>query len=107
MMKSSAIAATPDASVKARRGWRRDIVAGPRAAVRSTRGLEEKIKWGHPVYLSNGPMLLIRAEDTRVLFGFWRVSPTVAKRLVRAAVALNREVGDPTAVAPATSRARR
>ena len=30
------------------------------------------MKWGHLVYLSNGPVLLIRAEEKRVLFGFWR-----------------------------------
>jgi len=30
------------------------------------------VKWGHLVYLSNGPVLLIRAEENRVLFGFWR-----------------------------------
>lgn len=27
---------------------------------------------GHLVYFSNGPVLLIRAEEQRVLFGFWR-----------------------------------
>ena len=27
---------------------------------------------GALVYFSNGPVLLIRAEDERVLFGFWR-----------------------------------
>ena len=30
------------------------------------------MKWGHLVYYANGPVLLIRAEDERVLFGFWR-----------------------------------
>ena len=88
--------------------------------------LEERLKWGHIVYFLAGPVLLIRAEPTRVLFGFWRgqrlrhIEPrlkpggkyematleirqaTIAdaramKRLVRAAVTLNREVGDPTA----------
>ncbi len=39
--------------------------------------LEEAIKWGHLVYSANGPLALIRAEETRVLFGFWR-----GKRLV-------------------------
>jgi len=34
--------------------------------------LDEIIKWGHLVYMSNGPVLLIRAEENRVLFGFWR-----------------------------------
>jgi hypothetical protein len=33
---------------------------------------KEVVKWGHLVYLSNGPVLLIRAEEQRVLFGFWR-----------------------------------
>lgn len=28
--------------------------------------------WGHLVYLHGGPVLLIRAEMTRVLFGVWR-----------------------------------
>lgn len=135
-MKSSPAAATPGAYVRALRGWRRDLVAGLRAAVRSTRGIDETVKWGHLVYLANGPVLLIRAEEKRVLFGFWRgkrlrdieprlkpggkyematlelregmtIAPTVAKRLARAAVALNREVGDPTAVARVTNRPRR
>jgi hypothetical protein len=39
--------------------------------------LRETIKWGHLVYFSNGPVLLIRAEERRVLFAFWR-----GKRLV-------------------------
>ncbi len=34
--------------------------------------LDEVVQWGHLVYLSNGPVLLIRAEEHRVLFGFWR-----------------------------------
>ena len=40
--------------------------------VRKSASLDERIKWGHLVYFSNGPVLLIRAEDERVLFGFWR-----------------------------------
>ena len=34
--------------------------------------MEERLKWGHIVFFLNGPVLLIRAEPTRVLFGFWR-----------------------------------
>jgi hypothetical protein len=78
------------------------------------------------VYFSNGPVLLIRAEETRVLFGFWRgkrlrdlderlkpggkyematmvllegekVSPKQVKSLVHAAIDLNHSIGDPTA----------
>ncbi|NWG72601.1 MAG: hypothetical protein HXY23_13505 [Parvularculaceae bacterium] len=33
---------------------------------------DEEIKWGRLVYFSNGPAILIRAEDDRVLYGFWR-----------------------------------
>jgi hypothetical protein len=40
--------------------------------VRASAALEEVVKWGHPVYLSNGPVLLTPAEAHRVLFGFWR-----------------------------------
>ena len=44
-----------------------------RAAVfGATAQLTETVKWGHLVYLANGPVLLIRAERHRVLFGFWR-----------------------------------
>jgi hypothetical protein len=82
---------------------------------------------GHLVYLSNGPVLHIRAEDHRVLFGFWRgqrlraiegrlkpggkyematvelrendqVGAGVVRRLVKAAVGLNETLGNPTGV---------
>ena len=118
-------AANPDAYVEGLDGWRRECVEHLRAAVRKTAGLDEVIKWGHLVYLSNGPVLLIRAEAQRVLFGFWRgqrlrlteprlkpggkyematvelregmgVSASVVQRLVREAVALNRALGNPT-----------
>ena len=85
----------------------------------------ESIKWGHLVYHHHGPVFLIRSEPDRVLFGFWRgkllremeprlkpggkydmatlqlhegdtISDAVVRRLVRAAVALNAEMGDPT-----------
>jgi hypothetical protein len=125
MRKGAPVAASPDAYVSALSGWRRDRVERLRAAVQTTRGLEEVIKWGHLVYLSSGPVLLIRAEEARVLFGFWRgqrllkieprlkpggkfematlelreetaLDDTVAAKLVREAVALNAKLGDPT-----------
>jgi hypothetical protein len=71
-MKKSTPAANPDAYVAALDGWRRALVEELRAAVRDAAPLDEVIKWGHLVYLSNGPVLLIRAEEERVLFGFWR-----------------------------------
>jgi hypothetical protein len=106
-------------------GWRLATVEALRAAVKAAAPLDERIKWTHLVYFSNGPVLLIRAESQRVLFGFWRgkrlrhieprlkpggkfelatmvlregdtVDATIATELVRTAVALNREIGDPS-----------
>src|SRR4249919_2682288 len=125
-MKRSVAAANPDAYVAALSGWQRSCVEALRSTVRGSSGLAERIKWGHLVYTSNGPVLLIRAEDQRVLFGFWRgkrlralderlkgngkyelatielrendtISAAKAKQLVRAAIELNRTLGDPTA----------
>lgn len=129
MMKKTAAAASPEAYVGALRGWRREVVDSLRSTVIATRGLEEVIKWRNLVYLSKGPVCMIRAEKARVLFGFWRgqrlraleprLKPggryematlelrqasdlpamTVLRKLVRAAVALNQSLGDPSAVA--------
>lgn len=106
-------------------GWRLATVKALRTAVKTAAPLDEQIKWTHLVYFSNGPVLLIRAEAKRVLFGFWRgkrlreieprlkpsgkfelatmvlregdaIDPGIATELVCAAVALNRELGDPS-----------
>ena len=127
-MKKAIPAASPDAYVASLSGWRRQCVEGLREAVRTTSALEEVVKWGHLVYLANGPVLLIRAEEERVLFGFWRgqrlrdiepalkgggkyematlelregmtLDPGTARRLTREAVALNETLGDPTLAA--------
>lgn len=127
-MKKTIPAASPDEYVAALDGWRREIVEVLRANVRAAAKLEEVIKWGHLVYFSNGPVLLIRAEDSRVLFGFWRgqrlrdiepglkpggkyematmelregmkVKPATIRRLTKAAVALNVKSGNPTLAA--------
>src|SRR5262245_53195284 len=124
-MKKSIPAASPDAYVEALDGWRRELVEALRTNVRAASALEEVIKWGHLVYFDNGPLLLIRAEEHRVLFGFWRgqrlreieprlkpggkyemaslelregmsISPATVRRLTRAAVALNQAHGNPT-----------
>lgn len=123
-MKKSAPAESPDAYVHALDGWRKALVTNLRKATLASGKLEEQIKWGHLVYFYNGPVLLIRAEDQRVLFGFWRgkrlrdmderlkpggkyemativfterdsISPVRIKQLVMAAIALNQELGDP------------
>ena len=135
-MKKSTPAADPDAYVEALDGWKRQCVKVLRRAVRSAPALEETIKWGHLVYLCSGPVLLIRAEDDRVLFGFWRgqrltsieprlkpggkyematlelredtaIDPAVARRLAKAAVALNRELGDPQLAATSPPKRKR
>ncbi len=129
-MKKSKPAASPAEYVATLSGWRRDLVARLRNAALKPGGIEEAIKWGHLVYLANGPAFLIRAEDARVLFGFWRgqrlreieprlkpggkyematlelreddrISAAQAQRLVKAAVELNRTLGDPTRIAHA------
>lgn len=86
--------------------------------------LEEGIKWGHLAYTREGPMLYVRVEAQRVLFGFWRgqqldsfepmlkatgryematmeiredtkISRSVVPRLAKEAAALNLRLGDP------------
>jgi hypothetical protein len=130
-MQKSKPAESPDAYVQALAGWRRDTVRSLRSAARAVKSLDEQIKWGHLVYSANGPVLLIRAEASRVLFGFWRgkrligidarlrpggkyematieltrgdiITPAAARRLVREAARLNESLGDPTQAARKT-----
>ncbi|HOY78851.1 MAG TPA: DUF1801 domain-containing protein, partial [Hyphomonadaceae bacterium] len=124
MKKGEPVAANPDTYVRRLRGWKKDVVTELRAAVTGAAAFEETIKWGHIVYASNGPVLLIRAEDERVLFGFWRgkrlreieprlkasgkyelanqvfvkgdeVDAAIAAKLAKEAAALNRKLGNP------------
>ena len=122
---------SPEAYVEGMDGWRQALVEHLRAAVLSVGGMDEVIKWGHLVYLSDGPVLLIRAEGKRVLLGYWRgqrlrdldprlkpggqfemaslsfaegetIDVDVVARLTRAAISLNAELGDPTKAAKKT-----
>jgi len=124
MMKKAKPAESPAAYVAALDGWRKRLVQVLRRATRAAGELDELVKWGHLVYSSNGPVLLIRAEEKRVLFGFWRgrrlrdieprlkpggkyematielvsgdkITAAQAKKLVIAAIKLNRELGNP------------
>jgi hypothetical protein len=135
-MKKVTPAANPDAYVEALDGWRRDLVRAIRKAVRTAAALDEVIKWGHLVYFDNGPVLLIRAEEERVLFGFWRgqrlteieprlkkggkyematlelregstITPAKVRRLTKEAVSLNQRLGDPTDAAKPAAKGRR
>lgn len=127
-MKKARPAASPAAYVSALDGWQAKCVKRLRFTVRASAKLDEVIKWGNLVYFSNGPVIVIRAEPQRVLFGFWRgkrlrsieprlkpggnyematlelhedtvISLATVRQLARAAVALNRRIGDPTAAA--------
>jgi hypothetical protein len=124
-MKKSIPPVSPDAYIAGLSEWQRVTVENLRASVVGSADLVEVIKWGHLVYLSNGPVLLIRAEKQRVLFGFWRgkrlreiearlkpsgkyematielretekISPAIVRRLVKTAVGFNETLGNPT-----------
>ena len=125
MSRLSAPPANADAYLASLDGWRRRYVEALRGAVLEAAPFDESIRWGHLVYMSNGPALLIRAEAQRVLFGFWRgralraIEPRLKPggkyematleiveatplalatvlALADAAAALNRRFGDPT-----------
>lgn len=125
MGKMSTGATTAAEYLALQRGWRKKLVEALRFTVRASAKFEETIKYGHLVYFSNGPVLFIRAEESRVLFGFWRgkrlrtieprlvpggkyelatfevleetpVSLAVVRRLAKEAAALNKKLGDPT-----------
>jgi hypothetical protein len=133
-MNGAKPAPTPAAYGAALAGWQGRYVQALRAAVvGAAPQLVETVKWGHLVYVSNGPVLLIRAEDHRVLFGFWRgkdlrhveprlrpggkyamatlellegtpLAQSTVVRLVQEAVALNLSAGDPTDLRPGAVR---
>jgi len=127
MPMKNAVSENPDAYVASLSGWQKRHVEALRSTVVNAAPLQEAIKWGHLVYFSNGPVLLIRAEEGRVLFGFWRgkrlrdIEPrlkpggkyematlalaeqtplerSTVVELVKAAVALNATHGNPTAL---------
>jgi len=127
-------AQNPDEYIEYLSGWQRSYCEALRLAVReSAPGLQEQLKWGHLVYFANGPVLLIRAEPERVLFGFFRgkrlrhleprlkpggkyematlelrqetpLARTTVTILVAKAVSLNQQFGDPTEAAPARAK---
>ena len=65
-------AETPDAYISALSGWQLERCAMMRAAIMGAAPFEETIKWTNLVFMANGPCILIRAEQHRVLLGFWR-----------------------------------
>ena len=125
MRSSGPLPASPEEYVQSIGGWQRERVDMLRAIALRVGDSDETVKWGHLVYMANGPAFLIRAEEHRVLFGFWRgkrlldieprmtgtgkyemktldlrettaIDAAVAERLVREAIRLNRTIGNPT-----------
>jgi hypothetical protein len=126
-MKKVVPAASPEAYVAALSDWRRPLVESIRKSVLAAGKVEERIKWGNVVFFHEGPIAMIRAEEARVLFGFWRgkrlrevderlkpggkyematielragdsITAAQARKLAKAAIALNDEFGDPCSV---------
>lgn len=106
-------------------GWRREAAIRLREIVRGAApGAVESIKWGQPVYESDGPFCYIRAFPSSINLGFWRgkslahlddaivgggekmghfrirsaadIRPKAFARVIREAVQLNARQGDPT-----------
>lgn len=65
-------AESPDAYIAALSGWQRERCEMMRAAILAAARFGETIKWTNLVFMANGPCILIRAEEHRVLLGFWR-----------------------------------
>jgi len=132
-MQKSAPAPDPEAYVASLAGWQQLYVRALRAAVLAAAPVTESIKWGHLVYDAVGPVLLIRGESSRVLFGFWRgqrlrhieprlkpggkyematlelledsaLGQPIVIQLVQEAVALNVSLGDPTSFVSARAK---
>jgi hypothetical protein len=115
-------------------GWQSPCVHALRATLlASAPELDERLKWGHLVYVLNGPVLLIRSEPQRLLFGFWRgqrlrhieprlkpggkyematldlrqdtpLDQSTVVQLVQEACRLNQSIGDPTAASAVSAR---
>lgn len=106
-------------------GWQADALRTLLAIVaESAPEATVAIKWGQPVIAQNGPMMFVKPNKAHVTFGFWRggemkdptgvlegsgdkmrhlklastaeIRKDVLVPLVKQAVALNREKGDPS-----------
>jgi hypothetical protein len=118
-------AKTVDEYVSGLPGWQAEVGSALRELIRKAApDATESIKWAQPVYEDNGPFCYFKAFKNHVNFGFWRgadlpdpeglllgsgtkmahvklsgvddLRPDVFADLVRAAVELNRSLGDPT-----------
>lgn len=65
-------AESPDAYIAALSGWQLERCRMMRAVIMAAAPFAETIKWTNLVFMANGPCILIRAEEQRVLLGLWR-----------------------------------
>lgn len=106
-------------------GWQADVIRDlGRLVDEAAPGASSSIKWGQPVWESNGPFAYVKAFPASVNFGFWRgaqlsdpesllqgdgdrmkhikirsgddLRPDVYRAFVRQAVELNAKLGNPT-----------
>lgn len=118
-------AATVEQYVNGHRGWQKEVLTTLRNIVRAVAPeAEESIMWSQPVFSANGPVCFFKAYKDYITFGFWRgtelsdpdgllsgdltmmrsmtlrsakdVRREAFEALVKQAVRLNREKGDPT-----------
>lgn len=119
------LAKTVDEYIERLGGWRGEIVQALRELVSSTvPKAQEHFRWGQPVYELNGPFCYIKGFRNQVNFGFWRgdevadpkellakstdrikyitltsidqIEPTAFREMIKSAVKLNKDHGDPT-----------
>lgn len=118
-------AATVEQYVNGHKGWQREVLTTLRSIVNSVApDIEESIMWSQPVFSANGPVCFFKAYKDYITFGFWRgteisdsegllsgdlsmmrsmtirsakdVRRETFESMVKQAVRLNREKGDPT-----------
>lgn len=106
-------------------GWQAALAEELRSLFLAEGVLEEQFKWGHPMYVAQGPVCLFKAHKAHVALGFWRgadmreiderlvpggsfsmasikltenmpLDADRVRRLVTHAIELNARLGDPT-----------
>lgn len=113
-----------DAYIAALDGWQAGTAKLLRQKIAAAGDLAEDFKWGHPMWSAGGAVCLFKSFKSHMTFAFWRgaqltdldprlepggsfnmaaikltgpdqITPDEIARLVAAAIALNREHGDP------------
>lgn len=119
-----------DAYITGLDGWQVETARFLRSEILAAGELSEDFKWGHPMWSAGGAVCLVRGFKSYLALAFWRgaqmidldprlepsgsfkmatikltgpgqVTAEQVRRLVPAAIALNREHGDPMKMAKA------